>query len=488
MDSAGSRAADSLDARLAAVVERHTRLLALRLTAVVDELQERNPQMCDDPVFTAAWDRFASFGGSTLRAALEEPALEAWIGHVETLLRSPVLDTCPGHHVPRTLARFSALLLNLASCEEAASEGTAVVMGGASVPILLGSAQLRPPSVRRTVVHWLWNGTLHLRDEQGTTLVELQSTGQAPGTTGHGWQVERTQRAAGVSIFTQPRCVEHPQTATGADFPTSLARAARDLGGTAQSLLRLGTRAAGPRCHRHPLKAYSWLGVDPVPTAQGLVHGLASNLVGRCAALHRFDASRELTETLGAGTPADVVAAVAGELMTDEAAAPDSMVERVLAASEGKAPDPPSAPAIPEPGAALAFEPVLARAGIPIENEAPWTQRKSRRRDTAPRWRVLDALEDLSLEQIDRLRSTLSTWPDPEIRHFGLACLDYHQGRFPAVAGHALACIESDRACEDHWFLLAFSVRHLRQYDTFDDIVFASLRSDAVLERVRRSL
>lgn len=296
--------------------------------------------------------------------------------------------------------------------------------------------------------------------------------------------MEKARRADGVRIFAQPRCVQHPQEATVPDFPAAFTRAARDLPDTTRHLLRLATRAAGPRCPRHPLTAHSWLGIDGSPTAQALARSLASNLVGLCAAVHRFDASRRLPETMAVATREDLVAAVAEELSGDKTAAPGSMLERMLAACESR----PAPASVPEPTAGLDFRPLLARAGIPIEDRDPWIQRKCRRLDRAPRWRVLDALSELTAEQLGRLRSALCAWPGAEIRQFGLACLDYHQGRFPAAAGHALECVDADRGCEDYWLLLAFCMRHLRRFDVFDDIIFTSLRNDSVLEQVRRSL
>src|SRR5262245_4115880 len=108
---------DLLVPRVAALQERHDRLLALELAAVVDELESRSRGACADPLFAAAWDRFASLRGGMLKA-LAEPALEAWIGQAQRLIGSPVLRSCPGQHVPRLLARFSALTINLAGGEE----------------------------------------------------------------------------------------------------------------------------------------------------------------------------------------------------------------------------------------------------------------------------------------------------------------------------------------------------------------------------------
>jgi hypothetical protein len=100
----------------------------------------------------------------------------------------------------------------------------------------------------------------------------------------------------------------------------------------------------------------------------------------------------------------------------------------------------------------------------------------------------LDALLSLSPAEIERFRVALCDWPEPEVRRFGLACVDYHLGNFPAGIAHALACIEADRACEDYWLLLALYSRHLRSFDVFDDVVFGQVRTDALLERVSRSL
>jgi hypothetical protein len=488
MEPGSTPPADPLISRLATVAERHARLLALRLAAVADELQDRCPETTGDPVFAAAWDRFGSFRGGTLRAALEEPVLEAWVGQVETLLRSPALQACPGHHLPRALARFSALLPNLAGCEGGASQGTAVVLGAASIPVLLGSAQLRPATARRTLVHWSWDETLRLSDEHGATLAELEPADGLLLATGEGWHAERARQTEGMRIFAHPRCVQHPQAVTVPDFPDAFTRAARGLPDATRHLLRLATRAAGPRCSRHPVTAHSWLEVDGSPTAQTLARSLASNLVGLCAAVHRFDTSRRLSETMAVATREDLVTAVTEELSGNETAASGSTLDRMLAACESR-PAPSSVPAsVPEPEARLDFRPVLARAGIPIEDRDPWIQRKCRRLDRAPRWRVLDALSELTAEQLDRLRNALCAWPEAEIRQFGLACLDYHQGRFPAAAGHALECVDADGGCEDYWLLLAFCLRHLRRFDVFDDIVFTSLRADSVLEKVRRSL
>lgn len=107
-------AADPLPPRVVAIGERQTGLLAMQLTAAVDELRERCADACADPVFARAWERFCSLPGSGLRQALEDPALEAWVGHLQALLRSPVLRTCPHQHVPRALARFTALALGFA--------------------------------------------------------------------------------------------------------------------------------------------------------------------------------------------------------------------------------------------------------------------------------------------------------------------------------------------------------------------------------------
>lgn len=127
------------------------------------------------------------------------------------------------------------------------------------------------------------------------------------------------------------------------------------------------------------------------------------------------------------------------------------------------------------------------RAGVEARDPDLWTERKHHRPDRAPDWRILDALLGLARDEIARLQAALSGWPEPEIRHFGLACVDYHEGGFRAAAAHLLACIETDRACEEYWLLLAFCARHLRQLDLFDDVVFGQARTRSVLERVKRS-
>ncbi len=478
----------SLVSRIAAIHERHLRLLALELTAVVDELQNLCPQACADPLFSEAWDRFASAQGSTVRKALEEPALEAWIGHAQILIGSPALRTCPNQHAARALARFSALLMNLASLEENATDGRAAVLGSGSVPVLLGRAQLRPSSVRRTVVHWARQGCLHLREENGGTLVELGPEGRPSEVPGRGWKVDIAHPLEGVHVFAEPRCVQHPGAVSAPGFPECYVQAHDALPLSTRRLLSLSIRAAGPHCGLHPLEATSWLSLSAWPSPEELAHGLAGNLISRCARVYRFDTSSRLSDAMKAQAQEDLVQAVARELLMDEADVPESMLGRILAVCEARRPVPAPAAAPPESGLILDFRPVLTRAAVQVAETDLWTEPKTHQRDKAPGWRVLDALLSLSRDEIARFRTALSAWPEPEVRHFGLACIDYHEGQFPAGTAHLLACIEADRACEEYWLLLAFNSRHLRQFDVFDDITFGQSRTDALLERVRSFL
>lgn len=483
--SADNRGPEPLVSRLAALDERHLRLLALELAAIVDELQSVRPEAGADPVFCQAWNQFASLRGG-LRQALAEPALEAWIGQTKALIGSPALRTCPGHHVARTLARFTALMINLAGYGEELAEGRAALLGGGSVPLLLGSAQLRPPTVRRIMVAWFWRGGLRLQDEDGRALMEISPEG--PRSAADGWPLDVAQDLDGIRVFAAPRCAQHAGAPAVPSFPAAFARAYAALPRAAQLLLRCSTRAAGPRCDAHGLQARSWLGLSASPSAEELAEGLAANLVDRCARVYRFDTSSRLSDALGAPAQEELVQTVARELLRDEAGAPGSMLLRILAICEAQEPVSSRGSDRLEQGSVLDFRPVLAQAGIEVADAGLWTEPKSHRQDKSPGWRIVDGLLSLSRDQLARLRSALSGWPEPEVRHFGVACVDYYEGHFLAAIAHVLTCLQLDPTCEEYWLLLALLSRHLRHYEIFDDIAFGQSRSTAVLERVRRAL
>lgn len=477
---------EALPSRVAALVDRHQRLLTLEFAAVIDELQRIFPEACADPTFSRARECFASAPPNLLAAALKEPALEAWIGRAQALLGSPALRTCPQHHVPRILARLTSLVMQLAGRGGSPDRGRAIVLGGESIPLLGGAVQLRPPHARRMLVRWEWDQQLILRDAVGALLAEVPRDVSPPAVLDGTWRWERASVVEGVRVFSEPLCVQHHGAEARDGFTSAFERACGQLEPAVRACFTVATRAVGPACLLHPAEAASFVATSPSPAVAELANSLAAGLVHRCSSVFRFDTSSRLADSLDAGTEKHLTLVVADELAEGKASKASSMLRRMLDTCEKREPVQ-QRPLPVDPALSLDLRPAVARAGLSADDGA-WCESKSHDLSTAPRWGVSDSLIRLTDLQLSRLRGVLSGWPQLEVREFGLACLDYHQGHFEDARVHLLACLEEDVRCEQYWLLLAFCLRHLRRLDLFEEVVFSGSRGASTLERMRLSL
>jgi hypothetical protein len=95
--------------------------------------------------------------------------------------------------------------------------------------------------------------------------------------------------------------------------------------------------------------------------------------------------------------------------------------------------------------------------------------RKKRRGDgnRVEDWSAIDALATLSEPEVQALCSG---------HPFRQAACAYRLGRFAECCDALNRCLDEDDDVEEYWYLLAFSARHLGQFDVFESIVFENRR------------
>jgi hypothetical protein len=473
------------EAPVARLCHRYTGLLALNLTAIIDDIEKGFPADSADSTFHQAWHRVAGLRGGRLRQFLTEPLVEAWIGRAERLLASPVLAACPEHHIPRLLARFSALLPSLATGPDGLAAGTAVILGSGAIPLLESTAYLHSPGVRKTLIHWSCGDRLILRSQMGETLVEIDPAAPSPGRYQSGWRLDVARLQSGLRLFERPPCCHAQDAPESTGFLERFDSAWEALPTGTKRLLTVSTRVVGPGCLLHPVDAPGWLDGGARPSPQTLARGLSRNLLRRLTAVYRFDTGRQFAEGLGMPLDAaiDTLADALLERRPSEASFVPPLLERMLQLCES--PRKGGQVQVPPPGDRLDFRPVLAVAGVVVEDPGRWIQPKTRHHHKAPTWQILDALLEVSATDQERLRQAFTGGPRGEVQQFGLACLDYFAGHFPAALGHAVACLELDAGCEEYWLLAAFLTRYFGAFSQFDDLVFETSRDRSTLNRLR---
>lgn len=463
---------------------QHTRLLAVQLSAVVDELTEHGRGEAASEELAAAWERFCSLDAVALRGALEDPATHDWLSRARALLDSPVLRSCGRHHLDRLMLRFPVLLMNVAHLDSRLASGRLTLLGSGVVPAYGGTVWLRPPTARRTEIRWKLEERLRVEDARGRLLLELsEDDGSWLGGAAEGWSWEFASEVRGMALFRRPPCVAHDFARDCADSGQQLRSSLATLPSPTRRVLRRCFRAAGPSCREHPFDAWSWLVLEEAPGSRHLTESLAASLVGRCGEVYRFGGGGELATQVGL-EPDALRQVIADELESGTALAAESTLSQAIGVCRSPAAGR-RRPAARDRGG-LDYSMAMSRAGVGSIGGDRQVHEKTRRLDQSPSWRFLDLLLQVPHERLGRLRDALDVEKEGEVRRFGLACLDYHEGRFEDGLRHAVACVELDEVCEDYWLLAAFFARHLGQHGRFEDIVFGGERSPRLLAELRQ--
>lgn len=479
--------------------DSYRRFVLLRLSAAADVIQSRCTHEPMRTLFQNAWHAFAShLRGSGLLAAAGNPDLEAWVASVEAVEAKGLHHTHPETYVGSAAARFTSLLMNLASCAVSEMRGRAIVSGGPA-PALMSHMQIHRRRAQRRLIDWTYqNNVLVLRDAStAAVILSVASPAEASGddTSPDAWWIENSVGLHRARLFAAAPCAcglgELHAGFTAAAFRDACVQAYAELPEPYWALCDTFIGVIRPACAFHPSSAASAITFDGPASPEMWQAALIDRVLKRCRSLYRFSLNADLCADLGV----DHLEALRTRIIAAWGALtgggwPAELVEIVHASVEERRLASRARVSSPAPSNAttsdvlLRVSDVLTEAGVAVDGRVSYDEVKHRRRDELVDWTLLEGLLTLSEPAIDRLAQALTTTSDRELRQYGLACIAYYRADFSLAAGHLVECLALDPECENYWLLLALCCRYLGRRDSFDAIAYEGSRSTTLIASV----
>jgi hypothetical protein len=126
----------------AAIASRYEKLLAVRLINAVNALRTDAPELCASSGFYASWSGVEHLRAETLFRAVRHPLLDAWVQTSERLLSVGAHKRYSQAHSSRHLKDFSRLVLSWVSAESVGASGEVPLLGRVVIPLLFGRSML----------------------------------------------------------------------------------------------------------------------------------------------------------------------------------------------------------------------------------------------------------------------------------------------------------------------------------------------------------
>ncbi|MCI0722868.1 MAG: hypothetical protein L0338_28445 [Acidobacteria bacterium] len=477
-----------LSTHIPAFRDLYTKFLAIRMAWVIDEVTNRFPSECTELDIPDNWKLFSSLRGHNLVRALQEPALEFWVSDMSALLATSGNRLRPETHVPRALARFSALMMNYVELfQDCPVSGRVTVIGSRALPLFLSKAVLRRTTPRRTLLRWAYRqGRLSIRDEAGAEMVLGIDESCYVETMRHmEWALETSQPLGSVQVFSHALCIDHDSNTNPCEFYSGVLYAYDQLPLHLQETIQNLVRVVAPSCTTHLHNGLGHIGLS-TPCPETLAQTLAEELVGRISQLYRFRTGASVIADLGVCCQEELIERIEAELRPQDTSFPlSSFLEQLIIACvrgsriETGSPD-------MNRVERLDFTQLVTKAKVADPVGTRWSEAKCRLENSRQvvGWQIIDELTSLTKEKRISLQTALNHEENVELAQYGLACVDYIAGRFRSATHHLLRCLAADPRCENYWALLAFCCRYLGRLDLFEDIVFDLNRDLGLCSRI----
>lgn len=487
--------------RLDSIVICYEKFLAVRLAKAVTALIAQAPELSDVSGFIESWGVARSMTSGLLSQAVRQPLLDQWVRTSERLLNIGLHKQYPHTHFIRHLKDFGRLVLSWASTARDGAEAEVHLLGRRIAPLMFGRLliEIKGYSAGDTLRWRVADQVLRIELTGKGLVAEISLAGDmqtsvlksgcrfiAPpllsNTVVDIWtpeyvgekriditgeslseEVERIQLAleeqhvSSISRFCRAMTVSAP----GEVWVAGLVRLDSQPGDVSPaSLVEQSNRDCIERLLQlNPLdELFSSFTVYGNPHALLVELGakrLTAQLMGK--PLDDSDASlwSEITSLLITSTPGMIFLNAIGEESERAAATVSSSSDSSI----------PLANALKSSGIE---NPIFDRLAL----------RKTRNASTSPTdWRAIDSLQYLTPTELKRIYdSAVHNCAADQASAYCAAVSAYILGEFEACRAALLHCLRHDVDVEEYWHLLAFTLRHLDQYETFNSIIFDNIR------------
>lgn len=501
----------SADFQARPIVDRFDKLLLLRLIQACETLISESTELTEATGFSDLWAAAKGIAPQGLARVSQHPLAHAWVSTTETLLKHGIHTRYPLAHPTRHLKDFSRLVLSWATHLPDGVSGRLSVPGRRATQLAFGDFVLcREDVVDTHTFIWSREGGVIRIGPAGQPVMECGVDFKEIQVLSPGWALLKNPRVGQIRIdvWTSEYLRNCPEVLIRPELiERSIEAVLLELDPQLRSLIESACRCVSPDSPDS-----TWTsGLLRMPregmNAALLMELVCRDLIQRLMILNAID---QLVGAESAGSDFHSVFVelaarrLAYRLLKQETAPFDQEEQETWGALRDILRQ-------SETGTALLSElgeepgnPTISRQNgprnsvlhLPIPTEffsdlpANLTLRKTRRGSafSIDDFSAIDALSKFSpadVEQLWRLLSKDLSQPG-EVTTFLIAITAYILGRFDCSAGAFLRCLDFDADVEEYWHLLAFTLRHLKHYAEFDQVMFTNLRSPDLLQQLSK--
>ncbi len=480
-------------------VVRYERLLAFRLIDSAKRLCLEARELCEQTGLLDNWLAVEQSTAEFLFRIVKQPILDSWVQTAEALLSVDAHKRYPHAHPSRLLKDFSRLLLSWAADMPGGFQGEVQLLGRRAFPLLSGS-QLLLLNRRGANEKLRWrvdNQVLTIRLDGVGTIAEVDlSNPQERRVLSSQCALKTAPAFAGLTLdvwtpeFTD-RSNDAPARSDFDFFRVTLEHATGLLNAEQErqvsSVCRCVTLApAGTGWVAGLIKVSAPAEITP----ESLVELSHRDLIRRLLKITpiRFESAPSSTvgdfrETfIGLYARRAMSRSFGKELSDFDDALWKTFKPYVLGLKYGErllrelGEDTSPPPSTQTSDESPTFTPAAAAQGTEARDTVPPPigLRKTRAASDSPvDWHAPDSLLHLPTTELARIyERVIVNWRVSESSAYCAAVISYLLENFEDSRKHLLKCLEFDSDVEEYWHLLAFSLRHLGQFDGFDQIIF----------------